>query len=69
MEPHFNLSRVFFFFLGLSVLLSIALFAFSNKPYDCLFLFFDDDKKLIRTLTRLLTTERSADLQNFYFSW
>ncbi|MCI4394423.1 hypothetical protein PGIGA_G00168430 [Pangasianodon gigas] len=45
---------------GLSVLLSIALFAFSNEPYDCLFLFFDDDKKFTRTLIRLLTTDSSS---------
>lgn len=68
-EVHFNSSRVFLLLLGLSVLLSITLFAFSNEPHDCLFLFFDDDKKLICTLTRLLTTNRSVNLQNFYFSW
>ncbi|XP_060769118.1 serine/threonine-protein kinase 36 isoform X1 [Neoarius graeffei] len=48
---------------GLSVLLSIALFAFSNEPSDCLFLFFDDDKKLIRTLIGLLTANSSAPLK------
>ncbi|XP_053474268.1 serine/threonine-protein kinase 36 isoform X1 [Ictalurus furcatus] len=45
---------------GLSVLLSIALFAFSNEPYECLCLFYDDDKKLLRTLIRLLTTDSSS---------
>lgn len=59
----------FLLLLGLSVLLSITLFAFSNEPHDCLSLFFDDDKKLIRILVRLLTTDRSVDLQTFYFSW
>lgn len=68
-EQHFNSRQLFLLLLGLSVLLSIALFAFSNEPHDCLFLFFDDDKKLIRTLTGLLTTNRSVDLQTFYFSW
>ncbi|XP_060719317.1 serine/threonine-protein kinase 36 isoform X2 [Tachysurus vachellii] len=48
---------------GLSVLLSITLFAFSNEPHDCLSLFFDDDKKLIRILVRLLTTDSSAPLK------
>ncbi|KAK3509495.1 hypothetical protein QTP70_035151, partial [Hemibagrus guttatus] len=45
---------------GLSVLLSIALFAFSTEPHDCLSLFFADDKKLIRILTHLLTTDSSS---------
>ncbi|KAM9440657.1 serine/threonine-protein kinase 36 isoform 1-T3 [Clarias gariepinus] len=45
---------------GLSALLSIALLAFSNEPHDSLFLFFDDGKKFIRTLTRLLTTDSSS---------
>ncbi|XP_058239912.1 serine/threonine-protein kinase 36 isoform X2 [Hemibagrus wyckioides] len=48
---------------GLYVLLSIALFAFSTEPHDCLCLFFDDDKKLMRILTRLLTTDSSAPLK------
>ncbi|XP_047014268.1 serine/threonine-protein kinase 36 isoform X2 [Ictalurus punctatus] len=48
---------------GLSVLLSIALFAFSYEPYDCLCLFYDDDTKLIRTLIRLLTTDSAAPLK------
>ncbi|XP_046695745.1 serine/threonine-protein kinase 36 isoform X4 [Silurus meridionalis] len=45
---------------GLSVLLSIALLAFSTEPYDCLLLYFEDDKKLIRILARLLTTDSSS---------
>lgn len=61
----FNLTPLFLLLLGLSVLLSIALFAFSNEPHECLFLFLDDDKTLIHTLTRLLTTDRSVDLQDF----
>lgn len=63
----FKINYFFPLFLGLSALLSIALLAFSNEPHDSLFLFFDDGKKFIRTLTRLLTTDRSVDLQTIYF--
>ncbi|XP_036436912.1 serine/threonine-protein kinase 36 [Colossoma macropomum] len=45
---------------GLYIFLSLALFAFSNEPYDCVALFFDDDKNLTRTLSLLLTTDRSS---------
>ncbi|XP_072548891.1 serine/threonine-protein kinase 36 [Salminus brasiliensis] len=45
---------------GLYVFLSLALFTFSSEPYDCVALFFDDDKKLTRTLSLLLTADSSS---------
>ncbi|KAL6463797.1 hypothetical protein MHYP_G00281880 [Metynnis hypsauchen] len=45
---------------GLYVFLSLALFAFSNEPYDCVALFFDNDKNLMRSPSLLLTTDSSA---------
>ncbi|KAI4890573.1 hypothetical protein NFI96_016198 [Prochilodus magdalenae] len=45
---------------GLYIFLSLALFAFSNEPYECVVLFSDEDKKLTRTLSLLLTTDSSS---------
>uniref|UniRef100_A0A8B9HJ12 non-specific serine/threonine protein kinase n=2 Tax=Astyanax mexicanus TaxID=7994 RepID=A0A8B9HJ12_ASTMX len=45
---------------GLYIFLSLALFAFSNEPHDCVELYFEDGMKLTRTLSLLLTADSSS---------
>ncbi|KAK1787804.1 hypothetical protein P4O66_016290 [Electrophorus voltai] len=48
---------------GLRDLLSLALLAFCDEPYDCVTLFFTDSNNLGCTLSRLLTADSSAELE------
>ncbi|XP_035383481.1 serine/threonine-protein kinase 36 isoform X2 [Electrophorus electricus] len=48
---------------GLRDLLSLALLAFCDEPYDCVTLFFTASNNLGCTLSRLLTADSSAELE------
>ncbi|XP_076867958.1 serine/threonine-protein kinase 36 isoform X2 [Brachyhypopomus gauderio] len=48
---------------GLCALLSLALLAFCDEPYDCVTLFFTSGNDLGRTLSRLLTADSPVELE------